>query len=95
MSRIDYKNMNNKPKPCTRYGSNKNKDHIAKGVLPTSSETSIIALEKISYEHQFDCRKGQRERGKLHGSLVWEPVLQKDLKAQIINRMKQDETRVI
>ena len=95
VSRIDYKNMSNKPKPCTRYGSNKNKDRSAKGVLPTSSETSIIAREKISYEHQFDCRKGRRERGKLHGSLVWEPVLQKDLKAQIITRMKQDETRFI
>lgn len=71
-------------KQKTRFGATK---HIkVDSILPkqniadksdTASFNSDInsqnCKEKISYKHNFDCRKERTERGKLHGSFVLEP----------------------
>jgi len=94
VSRQDYKVIKEKPEKLTRYGSNKYKNDTAKGMSPNFNAKEFIGLEKISYEHQFDCRQSRKERGKLHGSFVWEPVVNQDVKERIKNRLAQQKSNV-
>nr|XP_039248428.1 uncharacterized protein C2orf73 homolog [Styela clava] len=57
----------------------------SKGILPvntpkTKEDPGDVLLEKISYRHDYNSRLDKNEpiRGKLHGSFVWDEVLQTD-----------------
>nr|XP_002125895.1 uncharacterized protein C2orf73-like isoform X1 [Ciona intestinalis] len=47
--------------------------------ISIQQKDSAVLLERISYRHDYNCRLHQNEpnRGKLHGSFVWEPMKNK------------------
>ena len=96
VSRSDYKIiLHHKPNRLTRYGCNSQRLKPAKGIVPSNSDDQpMIAKEKISFEHQFDSRQGRKERGKLHGSFVWEPIVNKDMQDRIKLRLAQQESHI-
>jgi len=62
---------------ATRFGSTKYTR--VESILPNQSisnhqNNDLLknSREKISYKHDFDCRKERTEKGKLHGTFVWE-----------------------
>ena len=57
----------------TRFSCIEGKRSTALGIVPvTELPASHIKTERISFKHQFDARNNMRQRGKLHGSLVWD-----------------------
>lgn len=71
-NRSDYRpNMYESGSRLTRFGSNPHRLTITKGIVPVNAKNSATIREKVSFEHQFDSRKGRTERGKLKGSFVW------------------------
>ena len=73
VSRSDYVTINEPPRRATRFGMKPDRDwSCAKGLAPNVANDSgaVDSMERISYEHGFDCRTGRKERGKLHGSFV-------------------------
>lgn len=95
VSRSDYKKIYSPPHGLTRFGCNPNRLRPAIGIVPSNSDPQpLVAREKISYAHQFDCRKGRKERGKLHGSFVWEPILNPQLQERIKLRLQQQRSNV-
>lgn len=96
INRSDFKFIEeaNRPKGLSRYGCNRDKNIAAKGMVPGHCEESLIAKERISYGHQFDCRKGRKERGRLHGSFVWEPVNNAQLCEKIKERLINNKTSI-
>merc|ERR1712224_1034258 len=71
VNRSDYKHIQDRPLRATRFGSNPHHINCAKGIVP-NNDNSGTSNERISFEHGFDCRTGRKERGKLHGSFVWD-----------------------
>jgi len=71
VSRSDYTIILDPPLRATRFGFNPHRNDRAKGIVPNNSDRSS-SNERISFEHEFDCRTGRKERGKLHGSFVWD-----------------------
>ncbi|XP_057311238.1 uncharacterized protein C2orf73 homolog [Hydractinia symbiolongicarpus] len=94
VNRSDYAIFTNAPPGLTRFGCNKNMLKTAQGIVPTGSDKPLIAKEKISYEHQFDCRQNRRERGKLHGSFVWKPISDRHIQERIRLRLKQQNSNI-
>ena len=78
INRTDYTTIPLNPNSrATRFGATKYTK--VESILPNQSivcdqNKNILknSKEKISYKHDFDCRKERTERGKLHGSFVWE-----------------------
>jgi len=88
----DYNKLQLESNRATRFGATRYS--TVKSILPNSSEDTAdkvaTSRERISYEHNFDCRKGRKERGRLHGSFVWEPVAaDKIVKTSIRSRLTQ------
>lgn len=62
-----------RPHGLTRFRCVEGKRQVAVGIVPvTELPARHINTERISYDHQFDSRRDMRERGKLHGSWVWD-----------------------
>ena len=62
-----------RPRGLTRFGCIEGKRSTALGIVPvTELPASHIKTERISFNHQFDARNNMRQKGKLHGSLVWD-----------------------
>ena len=62
-----------RPRGLTRFSCIDGRRPVAIGIVPvTELPASRIKTERISYNHQYDSRKNMRERGKLHGSFVWD-----------------------
>lgn len=97
VNRSDYKAVEEKerPKGLSRFGCNTNRTNVAKGMVPGHCvEESVIAKERISYGHQFDCRQSRKERGRLHGAFVWEPVTDSQLYEKIKERLINNKTYI-
>jgi len=72
----------------TRFGCNPYRGEPSRGIVPVNAETGGSTMqEKLSYEHQFDCRKDRTERGKLKGSFVWKEMGGRQLQDKILRRM--------
>ena len=89
ISRIDYGPIIDRPKRASRFGCNKQKLIPAKGFVPGqfAVEESVIAWEKISYEHKSDSRRARTERGRLQGTFIWEPVTNCRMRERIEKRL--------
>ena len=87
VQRTDYKKRDEPISGrATRFGFTKHA--VAKSILPHHEDNrNFIAKERISYEHNFDCREGRKERGRLHGSFVWEPIQDPNLNEKIRKRL--------
>lgn len=72
--RSDYKVIVDPPVRATRFSSKPQQNITGtQGIVPNINSNSLHN-ERISFQHQFDCRTGRKERGKLHGSFVWDLV---------------------
>ena len=72
-SRSDFRSPDGRPMGLTRFSCIEGKRKAAAGIVPvTELPSRHVKTEKISYNHQFDSRRERRERGKLHGSFVWD-----------------------
>jgi len=74
-NRADFKRIQKVPPAQTRFGSNPFIGKASTGIVPVNTVDCASKIsEKVSFEHQFNCRKDRTERGKLMGSFVWEKL---------------------
>ena len=74
-SRSDFRAIERSKRPhgLTRFSCVEGKRNAALGIVPvTQLPASHVKTERISYIHQYDARQNMRERGRLHGSFVWD-----------------------
>ncbi|XP_065838184.1 uncharacterized protein C2orf73 homolog [Oscarella lobularis] len=84
-SRWDYRLHATEPLTSTRRNRNR---QTARGIVPALARMSSdpVLYESISYQHQYDSRRNQPVRGRLHGSFVW-----KSLPPLVQNASEKDE----
>ena len=65
--------LKERPEGLGRFTCVEGKRKVAFGIVPiTDFPINYVKSEKISYGHSFDSRGERRQRGKLHGSFVWD-----------------------
>ena len=75
-NRLDYHSIEQRPPPLTRFGCTPNRLVPRTCIVPLLGDKQPSKMkERVSFEHQFDCRRDRTERGKLRGSFVWEPTV--------------------
>jgi len=91
-SRSDFRTieLSKRPRGLTRFSCIEGKRNAALGIVPvTQLPANHVKTERISYIHQYDARQNMRERGKLHGSFVWDTTnrTEQELHRRFVRRM--------
>lgn len=75
VTRYDYQKIANPPMRSSRFNCNPQRLKTADGIIPVGTNENFTGFKPtLSYEHQYDCRRGRVDRGKRVGMYVYNQV---------------------